>query len=185
MIDITSSSSALLLCCGEIVSSALECFPISSPASVPDIRQLPAPVQAVIPSLRFECNGLVTGGTLQAAGDLNVDLQIWRPQGNSGTLYNLIWQRQIRRRISTGGVSEVSFTMSPGVPVEAGDVVGFHTIVSSQVQFDTSQQRQVFLMDSTLTPPCNFSLNGPGVRSVMSSVPQISFTFSKFSEHSH
>ena len=142
--------------------------------------QLPTSVQAVIPTLQFECQALITGGNIQAIGDLNVDLQIWRPQENMGTFYNLVWRRPFRVRSGDGGrdaVVNASFTSLTGVPVRPGDVIGLHSFVSPRLLFDLSQQHEVYYLEAGQGPLCNFSLNGADVRHRTIPLPFISLTY--------
>ena len=143
--------------------------------------QLPTSFQAVIPTLRFECQALITGGNIQAMGDLNINLQIWRPQESTGTFYNLAWQRPFRMR--SGGRDALinsSFTLLSGVPIRPGDVIGFHSFVSPRLLFDVSQQHKLHYLEAAQGPLCNFSLNGVGVRNKAIPLPFISLTYGEY-----
>ena len=177
-----------LLLCEVILIQALGCSQDSSfmpENGVPISTQIPASVQAVIPTLQFECQALITGGNIQAIGDLNIDLQIWRPQESTGTFYNLVWMRPFRMRSGSGGSGtdapvNASFTSNPGVPVRPGDVIGFHSLVSPRLLFDTSQQHEVYYLEAGQGPLCNFSLNGIGVRHTTIPLPFISLTYGEY-----
>ena len=145
--------------------------------------QLPTSFQAVIPTLRFECQALITGGNIQAVGDLNINLQIWRPQERTGTFYNLVWQR--RFQVRSGGRDALinsSLTLISGVPVRPGDVIGFHSFVSPRLLFDVSQQHNLYYLEAAQGPLCNFSLNGAGVGNKAIPLPFISLTYGECSK---
>lgn len=147
----------------------------------PISSQIPTSVQVVIPTLQFECQALITGANIQAIGDLNFDLQIWRPQGTVGTLYNLVWRRPFRiRALGRDSPVNTSFVSSPGVPVRPGDVIGFHSFVSPRFLFDVSQQHEVYYVEARQGPLCNFSLEGPGVKHRTFPLPFISLTYGEW-----
>lgn len=172
--------------CEIILAQALECSQNSSfipENGVPVSVQLPTSVQAVIPTLQFECQALIAGGNIQAIGDLNIDLQIWRPQESTGTLYNLVWRRSFRMRSGGSGrdaLVNTSFTLFSGVPVRPGDVIGFHSFVSPRLLFDVSQQHEVYYLEAGQGPLCNFSLNGAGVRHKTIPLPFILLTYGEY-----
>ena len=107
----------------EVVSvQALTCQqnPIFTPvrSDIQISNQLPTPIQAIIPSMRFGCPSLITGGNIQAVGGSNFDIQVWRPQDTLESLYNLVWRREFRSRTSVrvGNANTLvnsSFAMSP------------------------------------------------------------------------
>lgn len=168
----------MIVCCQLTVLHSLECVPSPTRNGQVVSRQLPAPTQAIIPSLHLKCEGLITGGNIQVIGDLNLDLQIWRPQENTTTFYNLIWRRQFRKRASGSSIQvNATFTSSPGVPIRPGDVLGIHSFVSTRLLFDTTQQQQVYFVGAPQGPLCNFSLDGPGVMSRVIPLPLISLTY--------
>ena len=176
---------SVVLLCDIVLVHALGCSHSSNfmpENGVPISDQLPASVQTIIPTLQFECQAMITGGNIQAIGDLNMDLQIWRPQESTGTFYNLILRR--RFRIRSGGARNVkinaSFTSSLGIPVRAGDVIGFHSFVSPRLLFDVSQKHEAYYVEAGQGPLCNFSLNGTGVRHKTLPLPFISLTYGEF-----
>ena len=117
--------------CEVILAYALSCsqtpsfVPVSSSFDLSN--QLPTPIQAIIPSPSF-----ITGGNIRVAGARNFDIQVWRPQDTAGTLYNLVWRREFQSRStrlrSVNTFVNSSFSMSPGVPVKSGDVIGFYSL---------------------------------------------------------
>ena len=143
-------------------------------------NQLPTPIQAIVPSLRFECPSFITGGNIRAAGARNFDIQVWRPQDSTGTLYNLVWRREFRST-STRSSSFVnsSFSMSPGVPVRSGDVIGFYSLEPARLLYTSSPQDEIVYTEASQGPLCNFSLNDTSVRLRTSTVPLISLTLGK------
>lgn len=66
--DMCGSITTAILFYGAILALALECsqspnfVPVSS--SVDLSNQLPTPIQAIVPSLRFECPSFITGGNI-------------------------------------------------------------------------------------------------------------------------
>ena len=177
---------AVILLCKIILAHALGCSQNSSLMTVDASVQLPnqvpfQSVQAVIPTLQFECQALITGGSIRAIGDLNIDLQIWRPHESTGTFYNLVWKREFRRRSSLSKNTQItsSFSMFPGIPVRPGDVIGFHSFVVPRLLFDVSQPQEVFFIEAEQGPLCNFSINGAGVMRREFPLPSISLTYSK------
>ena len=105
---------------------------VPASSSVQLSNQLPTPIQAIVPSLQFRCQSFITGGNIRAVGASNFDIQVWRPQDNNGNLYNLVWRREFQSRStrlrSVNTFVNSSFSMSPGVPVKSGDVIGFYSL---------------------------------------------------------
>ena len=173
-----------------VLSFSLDCsrnpsfVPVSS--SVQPSNQLPTPIQAIIPSLRFECPSLITGGNIRAVGAPNFDIQVWRPQDNIDTLYNLVWRREFRSRISTGlnnvdALVNSSFSMSPGVPVRPGDVIGFYSLEPARLLYTSSEQDEIIYTGASQGPLCNFSLTNADVQRRILAVPLISLIYGKIS----
>lgn len=159
-----------------------------SVSSVQLSNQLPTPIQAIVPSLRFECQSLITGGNIQAVGASNFDVQIWRPQDNIGNLYNLVWRREFRSRISIGASNvdalvNSSFSMSPGVPVRRGDVIGFYSLEPARLLYSSSQQDEIIYTRASQGPLCNISLitDNTNLQRRTSALPLISLTYGKIS----
>ena len=156
-------------------------------SSVQLSNQLPTPIQAIVPSLRFECPSLITGGNVQAVGASNFDVQIWRPQDNIGNLYNLVWRREFRSRISIGlsnvdALVNSSFSMSPGVPVRPGDVIGFYSLEPARFLYSSSQQDEIIYTGASQGPLCNISLiTNTNLQRRTSALPLILLTYGKIS----
>ena len=157
--------------------------PVSSSVQLPN--QLPTPIQAIVPSLRFECQSLITGGNIRVVGASNFDIQVWRPQDSVGNLYNLVWRREFRSRTSVAlsnvdALVNSSFSMSPGVPVRPGDVVGFYSLESARFLYSSSQQGEIVYTASSQGPLCNISLTtSTDLQSRMSALPLSSLTYGK------
>ena len=151
-------------------------------------NQLPTPIQAIVPSLRFECQSLITGGNVRAVGASKFDVQVWRPQDNVGNLYNLVWRREFRSRISIGSSNvnalvNSSFSMSPGVPVRRGDVIGFYSLEPARVLYSSSQlQDEIIYTRASQGPLCNISLiTDTNLQRMTTALPFISLTYGKIS----
>ena len=148
-------------------------------------NQLPTPIQAIIPSLRFECQSLITGGNIRVVGASSFDLQVWRPRDATvtGTFYNLVWRREFRRRrtasSSMNALVNSSFAMSPGVPVRPGDVIGFYSSEFARFLYTSSQQDEIIYTGANQGPLCNFSLTEAGLQRQTSALPLISLTYGK------
>lgn len=186
-----SHTVSVLFLCKVLIAYALECsqspsfVPVSS--SVQLSNQLPTPIQAIVPSLQFRCQSFITGGNIQAVGASNFDIQVWRPQDNVGNLYNLIWRREFQSRVSVGSSNmdtlvNSSFSMSPGVPVRPGDVIGFYSLESARFLYSFSQQGEIIYTRTSQGPLCNFSINtNAALERRMSALPLISLTYGKIS----
>ncbi len=182
------TASALLLYKVLLVST-LHCS--QSPSFVPvssNIQlsnQLPTPIQAIVPNLQFRCQSLITGGNIRVVGASNFDIQVWRPQDNVDNLYNLIWRREFRSRISIGSnnvntLVNSSFSMSPGVPVRPGDVIGFYSFEPARFLYSSSQRDEIIYARTSEGPLCNFSLNtNADLQRRTSALPLISLTYGK------
>lgn len=159
--------------------------PVSSTVQLSN--QLPTPIQAIVPSLQFRCQNLITGGNIRVVGASNFDIQVWRPQDNLGNLYNLIWRREFRRRVSIGSSNtdalvNSSFSMSPGVPVRPGDVIGFYSLEPARFLYSFSQQGEIIYTRTSQGPLCNFSINtNTALERRTSALPLISLTYGKTS----
>ena len=184
--DVCGSITTAILFYGAVLALALECsqspnfVPVSS--SVDFSNQLPTPIQAIVPSLRFECPSFITGGNIQAVGASNFDIQVWRPQDTIGTLYTLVWRREFRRstRLSSVNASvNSSFSMSPGIPVRPGDVIGFHSLEPARLLYTSSLRDEIIYTGASPGPLCTFSLNDRNVQHRPSAVPLISLTHGK------
>ena len=173
--------------CEVILAYALSCsqtpsfVPVSSSFDLSN--QLPTPIQAIIPSLRFECPSFITGGNIRAAGARNFDIQVWRPQDTTGTLYNLVWRREFQSRStrlrSVNTFVNSSFSVSPGVPVKSGDVIGFYPLEPARLLYTFSPQDEIIYTEASQGPLCNFSLNDTSAQLRTSTVPLISLTLGK------
>ena len=184
-----SHTASVLFLCEVLFTYALECsqlspsfVPVSS--SVQLSNQLPTPIQAIVPSLQFRCQSLITGGNIRVVGASSFDIQVWRPQDNLGNLYNLIWRREFQRIVSsnTDALVNSSFSMSPGVPVRPGDVIGFYSLEPARFLYSFSQQGEIIYTRTSQGPLCNFSINTNTVlERRTSALPLISLTYGKIS----
>ena len=178
---------AAIFLCNVVLTYTLDCsqspgfVPVSS--SIELSNQLPTPIQAIVPSLQFKCPSFITGGNIRAVGASNFDVQVWRPQDNKGTFYNLVWRREFRRRStrlsSVDAFVNSSFSMSPGIPVRSGDVVGFYSLEPARLLYTSSPQSEIIYTGASQGPLCNFSLNDTSVQRRASAVPLISLTYGK------
>ena len=187
-----SHTASVIFLCEVLFAYALECsqlgpsfVPVSSTVQLSN--QLPTPIQAIVPSLQFRCQSLITGGNIRVVGASNFDIQVWRPQDNLGNLYNLIWRREFRRRVSIGSSNtdtlvNSSFSMSPGVPVRPGDVIGFYSLEPARFLYSFSQQGEIIYTRTSQGPLCNFSINtNTAFERRTSALPLISLTYGKIS----
>ena len=100
-----------------------------------------------------------------------------------GNLYNLVWRREFRSRTSVAlsnvdALVNSSFSMSPGVPVRPGDVVGFYSFESARFLYSSSQQGEIVYTTSSQGPLCNISLTtSTDLQRRMSALPLISLTY--------
>lgn len=161
---------------------------VPASSSVQLSNQLPTPIQAIVPSLQFRCQSFITGGNIRAVGASNFDIQVWRPQDNNGNLYNLVWRREFRSRTSIGlsgnanSLVSSSFSMSPGVPVRSGDVIGFYSLEPARFLYTLSQQDEIIYTSASQGPLCNISLiTNADLQHRTSALPLISLTYGRIS----
>ena len=144
---------------------------LSAVALISPINCMPTPIQAIIPSLRFECPSFIIGCNIRAAGakSFQINVQIWKPQDSTGTLYNLVWRREFRSRStrlsSVNTFVNSSFSMSPDVPVRSGDVIGFYSLEPARFLFTSSPRDDIIYTEASQGSLCNFSLNDTSIPS--------------------
>lgn len=121
--------------------SGQSCLESNSELDTPSIRSqykqsiLPGGHQAIIPSYRFNCSGIITEWTVEVTqlDKYDFDLQVWRPSPTRDDTqhYVLIGQNSFKRKQPAKNSSELGVIQATPLPEEqlqfkAGDVLGVY-----------------------------------------------------------
>ena len=139
--------------------------------------------QAILPDNAFSCSGLLKEALVQATGESEFELQLWRPV-DSG-LFTKIWGESYHPFSTTGTFRRIakdtlqwSVLDSIGIPVKAGDVFGFYIHKADtpiQLLCTSSMPSTLHYTESTHTL-CNMSLCDSGTRTLTRTAPFITAT---------
>ncbi len=149
-------------------SGCLSCAPPPPTSLSEDSLTLSLPrdgIQALLPHYPFTCSGLLRELVVQANGDSELQMQIWRPESESES-FRLLWAAKYRpdydtdelfRRIGTNTLQWIS---KVGVPIQPGDVFGLHISRSNssmQIPHSSESSQKLHYVNSE-EPLCNFAL---------------------------
>ena len=147
------------------------------------LPQLKDGFQAILPDNAFSCSGLLKEVVIQATGESEFELQLWRPV--DGSLYTKVWGEGYQLFSTTGTFKRIAkdtlqWTVldSIGIPVKAGDVFGFYIHEAKtpiQFVYSNSIPSTLYYIKSTHTL-CNMSLCDSHMRRLTRTSPFITAT---------
>ena len=145
---------------------------------------------AIIPHLKFTCNGRITGIIARVSLDNNqnrVDypfFQVWRPESVDSTVYNKIGEVQLQSDDQVTGsnnnnrVANIVLTGNDTIEFQSGDIVGYYHPLQSRYRVRTIQANGYRLYQFDGSPSTSVDITNAN-RSNNNRRPLIQFTIGK------
>ncbi len=137
-------------------------------------------LQILVPSCAFQQDGILDHLSVKVKGpDSPLALQIWRPASTEERNFHLHWY--ITFTENTGVVERVEDIVEYrdpfGVPIQRGDIVGFHVYPSpnpiSVVYHEAKEDFEMFYIEDVSDPYCDLSVCNKSVKFIANVSPSI------------